>query len=255
MSIFFPRKAEQILPLGQNLPCIFIQFLLSVAAAPVTASLIIRKNGYRRRAKFGGGETHGTENAARILGFVAGAFLIRNAVFRGADKILSRALDSDHGEEAERNEEFCAVLRVAKSALKIIGNSVGKIIHTGAAVALAYRLYDLGGKNYRIDRFKDCDRKICRSGAAASLGSRAKSRASFFTSVNIHIPFASEEDKSLFHYSEAVKCLNVAGTDASLTCYFDVYLYRKLIKSAVSIYAQRIDADFARTAHVFSIIS
>ena len=140
------------------MPCIFIQFLLSVTAAPATASFIVRKNGYRRRAKFGGGETHGTENAARILGFVAGALLIRNAVFRGADKILSRALDSDNGEEAERNEELCAVLRVAKSALKIVGNSVGKIIDAGTAVALAYRLDDLGGKNYRIDRFKDRNR-------------------------------------------------------------------------------------------------
>ena len=176
------------------------------------------------------------EHLARIVGRRGYTFLFGNRVFGAVDKILSGALDSHDGEEAERNGQDLACRLTVDSAVYAAAYGFRQIGSGKARMAIMAfaRFHGFGIENDRIGDLENGDRQI-RSGLFRVCAA-AEVLRSGFALKDIDVALAAVKDDLFLYDGDSFDLLRSAHAGADLAYDLDIHRDADLIKTAVERY-------------------
>ena len=171
------------------------------------------------------------EHFAGIVGGGGNAFLFGNGIFRAVNEVLCGALNTNDGEEAERDGEDLAVIFVGNSAVHAVADGFGEILHVEmTARALAY-VENAGIQHERINDLENGGGKIVSGGFR--MVTAAEVRLAGVALEDIDVAFATIEDHLFLNDGDTVGLLRSAETSTDLNGDLDIHGDADLIKAPI----------------------
>jgi hypothetical protein len=178
-------------------------------------------------------EIHTAEHAAGIIILIADTFLLRNTIFYAVDEVLCRTLQTDNGEQTQRNQQLVPFIAIHQVRPDGAANMLRNFFHTAATAASAPGLHDLGIQHQRIHRFQNSDRQVGGSGAFSAAGHRAEGGAGSVALEHTDVPLTAKQHHFLFHRTNTAEFLDISGCYACLTADLAVDTDTDLIESPI----------------------
>ena len=205
---------------------------LSLAAAGYGALRLRMAKLRRRRIELVYGKAHSPEHIARIVWCVGRADLFGDCVLRSRNEILTGALKTDNGENADGyGYHSREIAGEAHTSVKAIRNTFGNIAGTASASHTGQKLRDLRVEHDGRGNLKNSHRQI--GAFVVRLYSRTEGIVIGTGFENAHASLASEKYNALIEHAKTAYLVGSSVSEANLKFYFYKHPYVYLKESGI----------------------